>query len=98
TDVNIAVQLLADAFEDRFDTALLVSGDSDLTTPVSQVCARFPPKRIVIALPPKRRSHQLIQAASGHFIINETAFRHSQLPVQVQRADGFILHRPATWR
>ncbi len=98
TDVNIAVQLLADAFEDRFDTALLVSGDSDLTTPVSQVCARFPRKRIVIALPPKRRSHQLIQAASGHFIINETAFRHSQLPVQVQRADGFILHRPATWR
>ena len=29
TDVNIAVQMLADAFEDRFDTALLISADSD---------------------------------------------------------------------
>ncbi len=31
TDVNIAVQLLADAFDDQFDTVLLISGDSDLT-------------------------------------------------------------------
>lgn len=97
TDVNIAVQLLADAFEDRFDTALLVSADSDLTTPVSQVRSRFPGKKIVIALPPNRRSHQLIQAATGHFIINETALRGSQLPAQVQRADGFILQRPVHW-
>jgi uncharacterized LabA/DUF88 family protein len=98
TDVNIAVQLLDDAFDDRFDTALLVSGDSDLTTPISQVRARFPSKQIVIALPPNRRSHQLIQVATGYFIINETAFRHSQLPAQVQRADGFMLQRPVYWK
>ena len=34
TDVNIAVRLLADAFEDRFDVALLLTADSDLITPV----------------------------------------------------------------
>lgn len=98
TDVNIAVQFLADAFENRFDTALIISGDSDLTTPVNQVRARFPEKRIVVALPPNRRSHQLTKAATGHFIINETAFRRSQFPPQVQRADGFVLHRPVYWR
>jgi uncharacterized LabA/DUF88 family protein len=98
TDVNIAVQLLADAYDDRFDTALLISADSDLTTPVSVIRAKFPGKNIIVALPPNRRSHQLTQAASGSFIINETAYRRSQLPAQVQRADGFALKRPAHWR
>src|SRR5690606_35973416 len=33
TDVNIAVQLLADAYDDKFDTAIIISADSDLVTP-----------------------------------------------------------------
>lgn len=37
TDVNIAIQLLGDAFDDKFDVALVISGDSDLTTPVRRV-------------------------------------------------------------
>ena len=31
TDVNIAVSMLEDAYNDAFDTALLISGDSDLS-------------------------------------------------------------------
>ena len=42
TDVNIAVQLLSDAQDDRFDTAIMISGDSDLTSPVSEVLRRYP--------------------------------------------------------
>src|SRR5690606_23426615 len=34
TDVNIATHLLADAYDNHFDAALIVSGDSDLTTPI----------------------------------------------------------------
>jgi hypothetical protein len=30
TDVNIAVELLTDAFQDSFDVALLISADGDL--------------------------------------------------------------------
>lgn len=98
TDVNIATQLLCDAYEDRFDTALIVSADSDLTTPVKQVRTHFPHKRIIIALPPKRRSHELTMAANGYFIINQTTFRRSQLPASVTKADGFVLHRPDHWK
>lgn len=97
TDVNIATQLLADAYDDHFDTALVISGDSDLTTPVRLVRTRFPDKRVVIGFPPDRRSHQLQQAASAYFVISETALRHSQLAAQVERADGFLLVRPAGW-
>jgi len=98
TDVNIAVQMLADAFDDRFDTALIISADSDLTTPVSKVRQRFPAKRVVIAEPPGRHSTALCNNASGYFTIGEAKLRASQLPDQVQRADGFVLLRPPHWR
>jgi len=98
TDVNIAVQLLSDAFDDRFDTALLISGDSDLTTPVNKLRTQFPAKRLIVAFPPDRQSFELKKAANATFTIGETNLRQSQLPAQVQRADGFILQRPAHWQ
>jgi uncharacterized LabA/DUF88 family protein len=42
TDVNIAVELLGDSYRDAFDTALLLSGGSDLTPPIRAVRQFFP--------------------------------------------------------
>lgn len=98
TDVNIAVQLMGDAFDDRFDTALIVSGDSDLTTPVRKLRAQFPNKRIVVVFPPGRTSFELKKAAHATFVLGEANLRHSQLPPQVARADGYTLQRPDHWK
>ena len=97
TDVNIAVQLLADAFNDRYDTALLISGDSDLTAPIKMLRAQFPAKKVIVVFPPNRQSFELKRVANAAFTIGEAKLRQSQLPAQVQRADGFILQRPAHW-
>ncbi len=97
TDVNIAVRLLTDAFEDRFDVALLVSGDSDLTTPLRTLRAQFPTKRLIVAFPPDRTSFELRNAAHAAFTIGEAKLRQSHLPEQVERADGFVLARPPHW-
>ena len=35
-DVNLAVQLLHDAYQNRYETAVIISGDSDLPTPPSR--------------------------------------------------------------
>lgn len=98
TDVNIAVQLLADAFDDRFDTALVVSADSDLTTPVRQVRSRFAHKRIIVAQPPGRHSSELTKAATGYLTVGEDKVRQSQLPPIVTRQDGFELRCPEYWK
>ena len=98
TDVNIATQLVSDAFEDRFDTALLLSADSDLTTPVRLVLDRFPNKRIVVVQPPRRRSVELGSAATACFTVGEANLRRSQFPDFIARADGFALRRPSHWR
>lgn len=97
TDVNIAVQMLSDAFADRFDTALLISADSDLTTPVKQLRNLFPNKRVIAVFPPNRRSFDLGNAANGSFTLGEANLRQSQLPNNVTRADGFVLQRPTHW-
>lgn len=98
TDVNIATQLLADAFDNTFDTAILVSADSDLTSPVAQLRKRFPDKRIIVALPPGRNSVELTRAANGYFHIGEDKLRHAQLPETIVRTDGFKLQRPSYWK
>jgi uncharacterized LabA/DUF88 family protein len=97
TDVNIAVRLLIDAFDDRFDSAILVSADSDLVPPVREIRARFPEKRIVAAMPPNRHSHNLATVAHAQFQIGEQKIRNSQLPERIETSSGFILERPATW-
>jgi len=52
TDVNIAVEILQDAFQNAFDTAILISADSDLIAPVAAVRKLFPAKRVIVACPP----------------------------------------------
>jgi len=98
TDVNIAVEMLNDAYEDAFDTAMLVSADSDLAMPVESVTTRFPKKRVVIACPPNRHSKRLEAIASACFIIGRKKFHDSQFEDVLTKPDGFVLKRPATWR
>ena len=98
TDVNIAVQLLGDAQDDRFETAIIVSGDSDLAGPIKKVLRRYANKRIVVAFPPNRQSHTLRQVSSGAFTIGRDRLRRSQFPDTVVRVGKAALSRPVTWR
>ena len=98
TDVNIAIQLTTDAFDDAFDVALVISGDSDLTTPIRRVRERFPAKRVIVAFPPNRHSSELKRHASGYLTIGEDKLRASQLPDQITKPNGFVLQRPAHWK
>lgn len=85
TDVNIAVQILIDAYQNNYDTALLISADSDLIGPITAVRKLFPKKRIVIAFPPDRFSRELANNASGYFVIGHKKFAQSQLPNDYQQ-------------
>ena len=97
TDVNVAVRLLEGASENRFDTAMVVSGDSDLVPPIESVRRRFPPKRVVVAFPPRRRSSQLEQAASAAFSIYPQTIQSNHLPDPVRTSGGVELQAPSGW-
>ena len=97
TDVNIAVEMLGDAADDAFDTAILVSADSDLVGPVRAVRERHG-KRVVVAFPPGRRSRVLGRAADVAFAIGDAVIRQSQLPERLAGLGGRVLSRPERWR
>jgi len=98
TDVNIAVHLFEDALLDAFDTALLVSADSDLVPPVAKVRELFPRQRVVVAFPAGRFSKELATVAHGYFTIGRRKYEKSLLPPEVIKPDGIVLRPPASWR
>ena len=97
TDVNIAVEMMTDAFQDTFDSALLMSADSDLTAPVRSIRRLFPEKRIVLAFPPQRFSAELAKQGNAHFNIGRANVAKSLFPNEVQKSDGFVLRKPDKW-
>ena len=97
TDVNIAVELLGDAQDNAFDTAIVISGDSDLAGPLEAVRRRYPEKRIIVAFPPNRVSFRLRQAATASFVIGRRRISASLLPERIVKADGYVLVKPSWW-
>lgn len=97
TDVQIAVHLLTDAYQDLYDTVLLISADSDLVPSVEMVERLFPSKRVVLALPPKRFSRQLQSVVSSYFYIGRDSLEKSLFPPEIKKPDGFVLKCPEKW-
>jgi uncharacterized LabA/DUF88 family protein len=97
TDVNIAVQMLTDAMEDIFDTAMLISGDSDLVPPINTIHSKFIPKRVLVAFPPNRHNASVKNAAKGSFIIGKQKLKQSQFPTSIILSSGYELKKPSEW-
>jgi uncharacterized LabA/DUF88 family protein len=97
TDVNIALHLVRDAYGQRFDLALLISGDSDLVPAVNEVEGVCPGRRVLVIHPPKRRSDELCNAASHSFALGRKHLASSLLPEMVPGDDGYALYQPAEW-
>ena len=95
SDVNLAVQLLHDAHLDRFDCAVIVSGDSDLLMPVKIV--RDELKKAVGVLNPQRHPCRVLKA-------NATFYKHlrpnfiaaAQFPDTLADSRGTFT-KPAAW-
>jgi len=97
TDVNIAVEMLADAYQDQFDLALLLSADRDLVGPVQAVRRLFSAKDVIVAFPPKRSSFALEKAANATLHIGHNELAKSLFPETVAKSKVVMLHRPAEW-
>lgn len=97
TDVNIATQMLIDAYKDNYDMAMLISGDSDLVPPINAVHENFNNKRVFVAFPPRRHNSSMSLAAKGSLIIGRKKLMDSQFSLELQKKDGYILRKPSDW-
>jgi uncharacterized LabA/DUF88 family protein len=97
TDVNIATQIMIDAFQDKYDMAMLISGDSDLVPPIRTIHELFNNKRVFVAFPPKRHNSSVALVAKGSMIIGRKKLVDSLFESEVVKKNGFILRKPKEW-
>lgn len=97
TDVNIACQILNDAYLDNYDYCYVVSGDSDLAPPLKIVKQNFINKKIIVASPPKRKNTKLCNTANGSFFISKSQIKNNQLPQSITNDKGNQLTKPEDW-
>lgn len=98
TDVNIATAIITDAYKDKYDMAMLISGDTDLIPPIKAVHEIFVNKRITIAFPPKRHNKVLAIIAKGTFVIGRKKLIDSQLQEIVISKTGYRIMIPESWK
>ena len=98
TDVAIACNMLHDAHLDRYDTAFLISGDTDLIPPIDIIKETFKAKRVIVAFPPNRQNDTVKEAASAWFVISRANLAQSQFNYSVKSdryGESYV--KPASW-
>lgn len=102
SDVNLASHLLLDAFDGDFETALIVSNDSDLAFPIRAVRKRLG-LTVGVACPVARNSRPsrlLVEAADFRFHLTRKRrrlLRDSQFPERLVDSVGKEILKPANW-
>lgn len=100
TDVRIATQIVADAYEKNCDIAIIVSADSDMIPAVE--LAKAAGQKLFIYFPPNHHSNNLAMMANGKPVIMgkyRARFNQSILPDVVHlKADNYDLHIPEKWK
>tara|TARA_R110002050_G_scaffold300678_1_gene471480 strand:+ start:11799 stop:12452 length:654 start_codon:yes stop_codon:yes gene_type:complete len=97
TDVNISVDLLKHAMEDRYDAAMLISGDSDLVPPIKAVHSSFQKKRVFVVFPPNRANEDVRRVAKGYFTLGRKTLLDNQFAETIQLPNGKELIKPNDW-
>ena len=95
SDVNIATHLLCDAYNKKFDVAVLVTNDSDLVEPVKVVVSELKLK-VGIINPHPRHGGDLKKHATFYKNIWKSFLKKSQFPNTLTDSKGKF-HKPPGW-
>ena len=96
SDVNIATQLIADAYQNKYDCAVLISNDTDLTPPLLHIKHKL--KKLVIVISPYNTIHADLKK-SCHFYktISHQELKRCQFPEKMKDAKGEFFC-PPKWK
>jgi uncharacterized LabA/DUF88 family protein len=94
TDVNIALHVLHDAYENVFDHAYLVTADSDQAATVKMLKSKFPAKKVTTVAPPGRNfSANILRYADGKITLNADQLERAVMPSTLFAEDRTVVVR-----
>jgi len=105
TDVHLGVDLVSDAYQNLYDKAFVVSGDSDLIPALLCVLNNLSEKHIKVIAPPTQHLKDIKENLAPRYPqqlstdkIIKTHLRESVLPDEIQTADGATIKIPADYQ
>jgi hypothetical protein len=93
-DVNAALWMLDQAYQETYDRALLISNDSDLVPPIRMLHSRFPKLPVKAIVPPGRRHSKQLAQIVGKKRLQSIKLIHierSLLPKKVADQQGIVV-------
>jgi len=101
SDVNIAIQMLDDAYAGLADRMILVSGDSDLVPAIHLVKERFPTIKVTVYVPSRSLKRgaavEIRSAADKNKTLPLNLLARCQLPNPVRGGVSGQIYKPTTW-
>jgi uncharacterized LabA/DUF88 family protein len=97
TDIAIAAKLFEVIFNNKCDTVVLLTGDTDLTPAVKACKSLFPDKNILFAFPYRRYNQELGLLFPSSFKIHAKTYVRHLFPDPVHLPDGSKIYKPTSW-
>jgi len=97
TDVNIAVEMLKDAYENKCDVQILISGDSDLIPICNAIKKTLPNITVIIYFPPNRQTDRMKKYCHVWKTIFIKTIKNSQFPDVITDRKGYKISKPTYW-
>ena len=97
TDVSIAVRLLRDAYLDQFDTAFLMTGDTDLIPAIRTLRELHSDKQIVAIFPLNRVNEALKKEVHRYMRTKVERLERHVFPESIPVPGGEAIACPASW-
>lgn len=95
SDVNLASHMLLDAFQNKYEVAILASNDSDLEEPMRIVTEEFDKKVILVQPKHVNTSRSLLKHSFDVLRFDTDDLRESQLPLDIPYTK---YHKPREWK
>lgn len=101
TDVNIALHMLHDAFEESCDRIILVSGDSDIVSALAMIKNINPKVELIVYIPARNpirgAAVELRNVADKSRTLPNAMLKIAQLPPTIQDSSGNVINKPQSW-
>ena len=97
TDVMLATTLFELFYTNVCDTAVLVTGDTDLAPAITTGKRLFPDKRIIFAFPFGTQTSDMKKLAPGSFSLSPDMYAKAQFPDPFTLSDGSVITKPERW-
>ena len=97
SDVNLAVSLLSDAYQNKFDYAMLFSNDSDMAMSV-EIAKNICNKKVGLYIDKKANTFDVLKKnTTVVFKLEKSFFARHQFPDSIKLSTGKIITKPASW-